>query len=83
MAILTSRWFYGTVSGFLDRPDLASLVMAAVRADLMRRLGFPALRAGAHRNGRQGIMGAALRRPGLGMAAFWIGHVSVLLLSVQ
>mgnify|MGYP006174483903 CR=1 FL=1 len=57
-----------------DRTDLAALVIAAVRADLMRELAFVALRAFAHRLRRQGIVRAALGRARLGVSTFWIRH---------
>jgi hypothetical protein len=62
------------MSGFFDRPNLAALVIAAVRADLVRRFRFAALRAGADRDGLQRIVGAALGRPRFRMPAFGIGH---------
>lgn len=59
---------------FLDGLDLASLVVAAVRTDLVRRFRFLALGTSADRHGLQGVMSAALRRPGLRMPPFWIRH---------
>lgn len=59
---------------FVDWTNLAAFVIATVRADLVRRLGLPALRTGANRHRVKGIMGAPLRGAGLGMAAFGIRH---------
>ena len=55
-------WQLGAGSSlrFFDRPDLAALVVAAVRADLVRRLGFLALRAGADRHRLERVVRAAL-----------------------
>jgi hypothetical protein len=59
----------------VDRTDLAALVIAAVRTDLVRGLRFAALRAGADRYRRQRVVRAPLGRAGLRMAAFRIRHV--------
>ena len=55
----------------------AAAVVAAMRADAVRRLGLVALRAQAGGGARQRVVRAALRRAGLGMSSFWIRHCSV------
>src|SRR5574339_53840 len=60
---------------FFDRPDLAALVITAMRADLVGRLRFAALRTAANRHRRQRIMRTPLGRARFGMAAFGIRHV--------
>src|SRR5678816_3238674 len=59
---------------FVDGFDLACVVVTAVRADAMRRLGLLTLRAQPGGRGPQRVMGPALRGAGLGMSAFWIRH---------
>jgi hypothetical protein len=70
----TGNWELETNSDFLDRTDLAALVVTAMRADLVRRLRFAALRTGANRHRLQCIMGAPLGGARFGMAAFGIRH---------
>src|SRR4029078_2976372 len=69
----------------LDRLDLASAVVAAVRADDVGLLGFVALRALAAADRLWRVVGAALGGAGLRMPAFRIRHgvFSVLLLIQQ
>src|SRR6476646_866063 len=64
-----------TRSGFLDWTDLAALVVAAMRTNLVRRLRFTALRTGANRHRLQRVVRAPLGRARVGMAAFGIRHV--------
>src|SRR5947208_7154178 len=70
-------------SGLFHRANLATLVVAAVRAHLVRRFRLAALRTSSHRNRAQSVVGSTLGGSRLGMAAFGIRHVSALLLSVQ
>jgi hypothetical protein len=63
-----------SASGLFHRLDLTSFVVAAVRAHLVRNLGFLTLRAGADRHGAERIMGAAFGGAALGMPPFWIRH---------
>ncbi len=66
------------------RLDLASAVVAAGGAHLVRELRFVALRTLAAADRLQGIVRAALRGPGLRVPAFWIRHdVPDLLLSLR
>ena len=66
----------GWAISLVDGPNLAALVVAAVRTDMMRRLRFLTLRAGARRDRFERVVRAALRGPRLRMPAFWIGHLS-------
>ena len=68
---------------FVDGFDLACVVVTAVRADAMRRLGLLTLRAQPGGRGPQRIMSPALRGAGLGMSAFWIWHLSSPVLSLR
>ena len=54
--------------------DLAAAVVAAVRADAVRRLRLVALRALAEADRLQRVVRAALGRPGLRVSSFWIRH---------
>src|SRR4051812_5923813 len=58
----------------VDCPDLALVVIAAVRADAVRRLGLMALRAQVGGRLREGVVGAPLRGARLRMSAFRIRH---------
>src|SRR5688500_5952391 len=62
--------------GLFDGLDLAALVVAAVGADVVRRLRLLALRTGANRHGVQGVVRAALGGPGLRMPPFRIRQLS-------
>jgi hypothetical protein len=59
---------------FLDRPDLALIVITAVGANTVRRLWFVALWAQARRRSLKRVVRAALGGARLGMASFWIRH---------
>ena len=50
---------------FLDRPDLAGAVVAAIGTDAMRQLELVALRALAHSDRLERVVCAALGRTGL------------------
>src|SRR3990170_2842912 len=54
----------GTALGALDSQDLPPLVVAAVRADVVRQLALPALGADGHGRPGQLVMGAALAAAG-------------------
>jgi hypothetical protein len=62
---------------FVDSPDLASAVIAAVGADAVRGLGLVALGTLAEADGAQGVVRPALGRSRLGMSSFWIRHDEV------
>jgi hypothetical protein len=64
---------------FVDAFDLATTVIAAVLADLMRRLELVALRALAERGRLERVVGAALGGARLGVSSFRIRHVRYLL----
>lgn len=64
-----------TNSDFLNRTNLAALVVTAMRADLVGRLRFAALRTGANGHRLQRIMRAPFGGARFGMAAFGIRHV--------
>jgi hypothetical protein len=49
----------------VDRPDLAFAIVAAMRADAMRSLGLPALRARPCRHRGERVVRAPLRGAGL------------------
>ena len=59
----------------VDCPNLPLAIVAAVRADAMRRLRLVALRAEVRGSRGQRIVRATLRGAGLGVSAFWIRHV--------
>src|SRR6187401_1479430 len=59
---------------FVDWTDLSFFVVAAVRADAVRRLRLLALRAQARRRRGERIVRAPLCGAGLGVSAFWIRH---------
>src|SRR5262245_17165560 len=62
--------------GFFDLAHLAAVVVAAVRANLMRRLRLVALRTRADRHRLERVVRSTLRRARLRMPAFGIGHLN-------
>src|SRR5258705_8914490 len=68
---------------FFDRLDLAPAVVAAVGADLVRKLRFVALRTLAAADRLQRVVRAALGRAGLRVPAFRIRHDGLSLLFVN
>lgn len=67
----------------VNRANLTALVITAVRAYLMGRLRFLALRAGPDGDGLQSVVCAALGGAALGVPPFWIRHRSVLLVVAE
>jgi hypothetical protein len=60
----------------VDRSDLTSFVVPAVRAHAVRRLGLVTLRARPDGSRLQRVMRAPLATARLGVTAFWIRHRS-------
>jgi hypothetical protein len=61
----------------LDSPgldDLSALVVSTVGTHPVGQLFFLAIGANRKADGRQGVVGAPLVLPGLGVPSFWIGH---------
>src|SRR5712691_10358930 len=58
----------------LDRDDFPALVVAALQADLVGQLHFPALRTDGPRGHGHLVVGAALAPAGLGMSSFRQRH---------
>src|SRR5256885_1842613 len=58
----------------LDRDDFSALVVAALQADLVGHLHFPALRTDGPRGHSHLVMGAALAPAGLGMSSLRQRH---------
>ena len=59
---------------FFDLSDLAAPVEAAVRADPVWQLRLMALRALAHPDRLEGVVGPAPRRAGFRVSSLWIRH---------
>ena len=66
------------LAGFLDFDDFASLVGAALGADVMRLLALVAVGALGERAAGDGIVGATERGAPFGMAALWVRHGRIL-----
>jgi hypothetical protein len=65
------------LAGFFGHEYIAALVRTALLARTMRKLALMAVRALGEAGGGQEVVAAALSRPLLGVAPFWIRHCSI------